>query len=100
MDCPFCNTQMEPGNLTVRGTGCGLLLFGLSYQHCWFDPEEGQAELFVSNKIGRMATHPSCGSYREASRCPECYTVVAPGDDEMIERAVQAAAADAAKPRR
>jgi len=84
---------MAPGNLTVRGTGWGFLLVGLSFQHCWFVPESGPDEVVVSNRFGKQATHPSSGSYRMAHRCSACYTVVAPGEDALIEQAIQQGAA-------
>lgn len=81
MICPFCETPMVAGNLEVRGPGWGFLLFGWSYQHCWFAPEEGPDEMFVSNKLSRQAKHPDCGAFRAAYKCQACRTVVAPGED-------------------
>lgn len=79
MNCPLCQAEMERGNLEIRGTGWGFMFFGLSYQHCWFVPEDGDSEIVVSNAIGRGATHPASGAFRDAFRCPECFTLVAPG---------------------
>lgn len=93
MNCPYCNALMAKGNLTVRGTGWGFLSIGWSYQHCWFTSEDGQEEVVVSNRLGRRATHPSCASNRFAYRCPAGFTLVAPGEEVMIENAVQQAAA-------
>ena len=80
MNCPLCDTPMESGNLTISGTGLGSLFVGLSYQHCWFEPENGPSQVVVSNKLGARATDPGCESFREAYRCSKCFTVVAPGE--------------------
>ncbi len=93
MNCPYCNTLMVDGNLALRGTGWGFLFFGWSYQHCWFIPEDGESEVVVSNKLGPRASHPGCSSNRVAHRCPACFTLIAPGEDVMIDNAVQQAAA-------
>lgn len=71
---------MTPGSLEVRGTVWGFLFFGWSYQHCWFVPEEGPAEMCVSNKLGSRAKHPDSGAFREAHKCQNCGTLIAPGD--------------------
>lgn len=80
MNCPLCQTPMDAGNLTIRGTGVGFLFFGLSYQHCWFEPLNGPSQVVVSNKLGARATHPSCGAFREAFHCSKCLTLIAPGE--------------------
>ncbi len=85
---------MTAGNLAVRGTGWGFLFFGWSYQHCWFVSEDGKREVVVSNGLGRWANHPSCGPFRDAHRCPACYTVIAPGEDVMIKKAAQQVTAE------
>lgn len=47
MKCPKCGTEMVEGEATVRGTGIGFWIFGLSYQYLWFRSPHGQKEKIV-----------------------------------------------------
>ena len=78
--CPVCADPMETGNLEVGDSKYGLDLFGWALTHCWYVPEDGPKELFVSNQPGLQATHPDHAHFREARLCRTCNTSVVPGE--------------------
>ena len=47
MNCPKCGTEMIEGEATVRGTGIGLGIFGLSYQYLWFRTPNSKKEKII-----------------------------------------------------
>lgn len=62
-ECPICGKDMEAGKVTLHGTLLGYLLFGLSYQHCWFKPAQGNPK---GNVIVPWLSN------RVACRCESC----------------------------
>lgn len=60
---------MEAGTVVVRGTVWGWIVFGFSYKHCWFQPDDGtNSEMVIPNHASRRAM---C--------CRSCQTVVITG---------------------
>jgi len=69
MKCPQCAEEMTRGAIAVHGTFWGFLAFGLSYQHCWWQPG---GEYTKGEKIV-----PS-GTMRDAFRCGKCRLLIVP----------------------
>jgi hypothetical protein len=68
MKCP-CSGEMQSGKLAVHGTVLGFLAFGLSRQHCWWQPGGDYWQ-------GVELVHS--GGSREAHRCEKCRIVILP----------------------
>lgn len=69
MQCPKCNNVLEDGYGLVRGTWWGFFFVGWSYQHFWFERAGGKRDVVIHS-----------GSQKRAFRCPQCETVVVPGN--------------------
>ena len=75
MECPICKFEMERGHASVHGTLIGVLLFGMSREHLWFQGDQSKHRLLKS-KNGLAASH-----------CSECGTLVMPDPDTLIDNA-------------
>ena len=72
MQCPKCNTEMDPGQAQVKGSLLGFLIVGLSYQHLYFRADEASL---------REKIIPS-GGKRSAYYCRQCQGLfIEPGRD-------------------
>ena len=48
MECPICKFEMESGHASVHGTLIGVLLFGMSREHLWFQGDQSKHLTVVS----------------------------------------------------
>jgi len=60
--CPYCGTEMIPGESFIRGTLFGFLLFGWSHQYLWFRREgERRKEVIIRTGDSRPGhQYPQC----------------------------------------
>ena len=69
MNCPNCDTAMEPGFLTLEKTLMSALTFGFGSRELYFKSSDG----------GRKREEMSCWDQREAFKCPACGALVMAG---------------------
>jgi ribosomal protein S27AE len=67
--CPRCNAAMQAGRSYVAGTPLGFLAVGISLQHLWFEPVQGQRRRVVESST--LSSH-----IVPAFECPRCGSVL------------------------
>jgi hypothetical protein len=53
--CPYCGSQMNVGKAKIQGTFWGFLLFGLSYQHLYYETPDGTENLIMKSRAQKEA---------------------------------------------
>lgn len=73
--CPKCNGVMTGGKASVHGTVWGILSFGLSPQHLWFEPADGSF-------IEKIEIESGCST--KAACCERCKIILISGDKRIF----------------
>ena len=63
MECPICKFEMESGHASVHGTLIGVLLFGMSREHLWFQGDQSKHRLLKSKMAWQHLTVVSAGHW-------------------------------------